>query len=122
VLVSHERLDAILATGAARLSLGACADWWNRRIARLRRRGHPSASQAEFRALSVERRHRPPSRPRLPSRARERPADVDGDDNEVRFVCVGRLARKAPAAIEISAPSRGLAARLGWSARGRAVH
>src|SRR6476620_9643872 len=35
VLVSHERLDAILSPRVQRgFPLGMCADWWNRRIAR----------------------------------------------------------------------------------------
>ena len=48
--------------------------------------------------------------------ARERPAGADGDDNEVRLVCVGRLSReKRPAvAIEVlrAVRTRGVPARL----------
>jgi alpha-1,6-mannosyltransferase len=100
VLVSHERLDAILAPRVPPgFPLGACADWWNRRVAR----GFdavvtPSAfAAAEFTRIGATNVSVVPLGVDLDvfhPRARERPADVDDDDNEVRLVCVGRLSRE----------------------------
>jgi alpha-1,6-mannosyltransferase len=100
VLVSHERLDAILAPRVpARFPLEACAGWWNRRIAR----GFdavvtPSTfAAAEFTRIGVTNVFVVPLGVDLEvfhPGARERPADVNDDDNEVRLVCVGRLSRE----------------------------
>jgi alpha-1,6-mannosyltransferase len=122
VLVSHERLDAILAPRVpSGFPLEACADWWNRRIAR----GFdavvtPSAfAAAEFTRIGASNVAVVPLGVDLEifhPRARNRPAYLDGDDNEVRLVCVGRLSReKRPdAAIETLRAVRagGIAARL----------
>jgi alpha-1,6-mannosyltransferase len=121
VLVSHERLDAIL---APRLPPGfplrPCADWWNRRIARsFDAVVAPSAfAAAEFTRIGVPN----VSVVRLGvdldvfhPRARE-PVDVDGEDNEVRLVCVGRLSREKRPDMAIATlravRARGVAARL----------
>jgi len=122
VLVSHERLDAILTPRVpAGFPLGACADWWNRRIAR----GFdavvtPSAfAAAEFTRIGAANICVVPLGVDLEvfrPRAGERPADLNGDDSEVRLACVGRLSReKRPdVAIETlrAVRARGLAARL----------
>jgi glycosyltransferase involved in cell wall biosynthesis len=122
VLVSHERLDAILTPRVPPgFPLAMCADWWNRRLAR----GFdavvtPSAfAAAEFIRIGASNVTVIPLGVDLDvfhPRAREHPVDVDGDDNEVRLVCVGRLSReKRPdVAIETlrAVQERGLAARL----------
>jgi alpha-1,6-mannosyltransferase len=123
VLVSHERLDAILAPRLPpRFPLGVLTDWWNRRIAR----GFATVvcpsrfAAAEFTRVGATNVSVVPLGVDLdvfhPHRARERPADAGGDDNEVRIVCVGRLSReKRPeVAIETLRALRagGVAARL----------
>jgi len=100
VLVSHERFDAILAPRVPPgFPLGACADWWNRRLAR----GFdvivtPSAfAAAEFTRIGATNVSVVPLGVDLDvfhPRARERPVDVNGDDNEVSLVCVGRFSRE----------------------------
>jgi alpha-1,6-mannosyltransferase len=121
-LVSHERLDAILRPRVPPgFPLGVCADLWNRRIAR----GFdavvtPSTfAAAEFTRIGATNVSVVPLGVDLGvfhPRARERPADVYDDDNEVSLVCVGRLSReKRPdAAIETLRAVRaaGVAARL----------
>jgi alpha-1,6-mannosyltransferase len=126
VLVSHERLDAILELRVpAAFPLGACANWWNRRIAR----GFDTVvtpsrfAAAEFTRIGASNVAVVPLGVDLDvfhPRAAERPVDVNGgdddDDDEVRLVCVGRLSReKRPdLAIETlrAARNRGVAARL----------
>jgi glycosyltransferase involved in cell wall biosynthesis len=122
VLVSHERLDAILSprvpTG---FPLGVCADWWNRRIAR----GFDAVvtpsrfAAAEFTRIGATNVSVVPLGVDLDvfhPRARERPADVEGDDNDVRLVCVGRLSREKRPDLAIDAlravRARGVTARL----------
>jgi alpha-1,6-mannosyltransferase len=122
VLVSHERLDAILSPRVPHgFPLRACADWWNRRLARaFDAVVAPSAfAAAEFTRLGAANVSVVPLGVDLDvfhPRARERPVDVDGDDNEVSLVCVGRLSReKRPdVAIETLRAVRaaGVAARL----------
>jgi alpha-1,6-mannosyltransferase len=122
VLVSHERLDAILAPRVPPgFPLGRCSDWWNRRLARgFDAIAVPSAfAGAEFTRIGATNVSVVPLGVDLDvfdPRARERPADVNGDDNEVSLVCVGRLSReKRPdAAVETLRAVRatGVAARL----------
>jgi alpha-1,6-mannosyltransferase len=122
VLVSHERLDAILAPRVpAGFPLRACADWWNRHLARtFGAVVAPSAfAAAEFTRVGATKVFVVPLGVDLDAfhpRARERPVDVDGDDNGVSLVCVGRLSReKRPeAAIETLRAVRacGVAAQL----------
>ena len=100
VLVSHERLDAILAPRVPpRFPLRACADWWNRRLARtFDAVVAPSAfAVAEFTRIGATNVSVVPLGVDLDlfhPRARERPVDVADDDNEVSLVCVGRLSRE----------------------------
>jgi alpha-1,6-mannosyltransferase len=122
VLVSHERLDAILSPRVPPgFPLDVCTDWWNRLIAR----GFDAVvtpsrfAAAEFTRIGATDVSVVPLGVDLDvfhPRARGRPADVDGDDNEVRLVCVGRLSReKRPdLAIETlrAVRTRGVAARL----------
>lgn len=122
VLVSHERLDAILAPRVPPgFPLGVLADWWNGRLAhRFDAVVAPSAFAAtEFTRIGASDVSVVPLGVDLDvfhPRARERPADVNGDDNEVSLVCVGRLSReKRPdVAIDTLRALRvyGLAARL----------
>jgi alpha-1,6-mannosyltransferase len=122
VLVSHERLDAILAPRVpAGFSIAACADWWNRRIARgFDAVVSPSEfAAAEFARIEARNVTVVPFGVDLEvfdPRARERPADVNGDDNEVRLVCVGRLSREKRPDVAIETlrevRARGLDARL----------
>jgi alpha-1,6-mannosyltransferase len=122
VLVSHERLDAILSPRVpSGFPLGVCADWWNRRISR----GFDAVvtpsrfAAAEFKRIGATDVSVVPLGVDLDifhPRARERPGDVYDDDNEVRLMCVGRLSReKRPdVAIETlrAVRTRGVAARL----------
>jgi alpha-1,6-mannosyltransferase len=123
VLVSHERLDAILAPRVPPgFPLAVFADWWNRRVARgfaavvspsrfaaaeFTRVGAPNVSVVPL-GVDLDAFH-----PRL---ARERPADAGGDDNEVRLVCVGRLSREKRPHVAIDTlralSAGGVAARL----------
>jgi alpha-1,6-mannosyltransferase len=122
VLVSHERLDAILAPRVpAGFPLGVCADWWNRRIARgFDAVVSPSAfAAAEFTRIGATNVSVVPLGVDLEvfrPRAGERSSDLDGDDSEVRLVCVGRRSRekKPDVAIETlrAVCARGFAARL----------
>jgi alpha-1,6-mannosyltransferase len=122
VLVSHERLDAILAPRVpAGFPLRACADWWNRRLARtFGAVVAPSAfAAAEFTRVGATKVFVVPLGVDLDAFhpcARERPVGVDCDDNGVSLVCVGRLSReKRPeAAIETLRAVRacGIPARL----------
>ena len=122
VLVSHERLDAILAPRVPPgFPLGVLAEWWNRRLAhRFNAVVAPSAfAAAEFTRIGASDVSVVPLGVDLDvfhPRARERPADVNGDDNEVSLVCVGRLSRekRADMAIETLRALRagGLDARL----------
>jgi alpha-1,6-mannosyltransferase len=122
VLVSHERLDAILAPRVPpSFPLAGCADWWNGRIVR----GFdavvtPSVfAAAEFSRIGATNVSVVPLGVDLDvfdPRARERPVDVNGDDNEVRLVCVGRLSREKRPDVAIATlravQARGVAARL----------
>jgi alpha-1,6-mannosyltransferase len=122
VLVSHERLDAILELRVpAAFPLGVCADWWNRRIAR----GFDTVvtpsqfAAAEFTRVGATNVAVVPLGVDLEvfhPRAGARPIEVNGGDDEIRLVCVGRLSReKRPdLAIETLRAVRngGVAARL----------
>jgi alpha-1,6-mannosyltransferase len=122
LLVSHERLDAILSPRVPPgFPLDVCTDWWNRHIAR----GFdavvtPSRFAAdEFTRIGATDVAVVPLGVDLDvfhPRAGGRPADADRDDNEVRLVCVGRLSReKRPdLAIETlrTVRARGVPARL----------
>jgi len=122
VLVSHERLDAILAPQVPPgFPLGRCSDWWNRRLAR----GFdaivtPSAfAAAEFTRIGATNVSVVPLGVDLDAfhpRAREGPVDVNGDDNEVSLVCVGRLSREKRPDVAIdtlrAVRAHGIAARL----------
>ena len=102
VLVSHERLDAILAPRVPRwFPIAAVADHWNRRV------GHhfstvvcPSAFAAtEFTRIGATDVSVVPLGVDLdvfhPCRAHDPPIDADaGEDREIRLVCVGRLSRE----------------------------
>jgi alpha-1,6-mannosyltransferase len=122
VLVSHERLDAILSPRVPPgFPLGVCADWWNRRIAR----GFDAVvtpsrfAASEFTRIGATGVAVVPLGVDLDvfhPLARERPGDVDGDDNEARLVCVGRFSmeKRPDVAIETLriVRARGVAARL----------
>ena len=122
VLVSHERLDAILSPRVPPgFPLGRCSDWWNRRLADgFDAITAPSAfAAAEFTRIGATNVSVVPLGVDLDAfdpRARERPVDDNGDDNDVSLVCVGRLSReKRPhVAIETlrAVRARGVAARL----------
>jgi alpha-1,6-mannosyltransferase len=100
VHVSHERLDAILAPRVPPgFPLVACADWWNRRVARgfdavVTPSGFAAAEYTRIGATNVSVVPLGVDLDVFHPRARERPVDVDCDDHEVRLVCVGRLSRE----------------------------
>jgi alpha-1,6-mannosyltransferase len=122
VLVSHERLDAILSPRVPRgFPLSACADWWNRRLAReFDAIVTPSTfAAAEFTRIGARNVSIVPLGVDLDvfhPRARERSVGVNGDDHEVSLVCVGRLSREKRPDLAIETlraiRARGLRARL----------
>jgi len=122
VLVSHERLDAILASRVPQgFPLDVFADWWNRRLVR----GFDAVVAPSTFAAAEFTRIGAPNVSVVPlgvdldvfdPRARERPAGLNGDDNEVSLVCVGRLSREKRPDLTIDVvralQAGGVAARL----------
>ena len=122
VLISHERLDAILVPRVPPgFPLAVCTDWWNRRLARsFDTIVAPSMfAAAEFTRTGAANVTVVPLGVDLDvfdPRPGGHPVDVNGDDNGVSLVCVGRLSReKRPdVAIETlrAVRAEGVAARL----------
>jgi alpha-1,6-mannosyltransferase len=123
VLLSHERLDAILAPRVPRrVPLAAATDLWNRRLAReFDAVVCPSAfAAAEFTRVGAANVTVVPLGVDLdvfhPLASHDEPAELDDDADEVRLVCVGRLSREKRPDLAIETlralRHRGIGARL----------
>jgi alpha-1,6-mannosyltransferase len=123
VLLSHERLDAILAPRVPRrVPLAAATDLWNRRLAReFDAVVCPSAFAAtEFTRVAAANVTVVPLGVDLdvfhPLASHDEPTELDDDADEVRLVCVGRLSREKRPDLAIETlralRHRGIGARL----------